>query len=139
MRECRTESGANLSLGLHAILAYHDVSQAKSHVQFQHYPGCIQVTHDEKSCVYISFSALEGHKGLPDPAFGGLDDFSTPRSGNIDLRLLDGDSDDLPGKLELYMKEMAPTFYDQEPSQFMNPTLRLASELSDKKQVLCLQ
>lgn len=123
-------------LGLHAILAYHDVSQAKSHVQFQHYPGCIEVTHDETSCVYITFSALEGHKGLADHAFGGLDDFRSMRSEVIDLRLLDGDSDDLPGKLESYMKQMAPTFYAQEPSQFMNPTLSLALELSVKRQVL---
>lgn len=88
--------------------------------------------------MYITFSALEGHKGLADHAFGGLDDFSSTQSEEVDLRLLDGDSDDLPGKLESYMKEMAPTFYAQEPSQFMNPTLSLASELSVKKQVLCL-
>ena len=54
---------------------------------------------------------------------------------DIELRLLDGDSDDLPAKLDSYMKRMAPTFYAQEPSEFMNPTLSLASELSVQKQV----
>lgn len=136
MEDHLTDYAANLWLGLHAILAYHDVSQAKSHVQFQHYPGCIEVTHDETSCVYITFSALEGHKGLADHSFGGLDNVNSTQSEEVGLQLLDGDSDDLPGKLESYMKKMAPTFYAQEPSQFMNPTLSLASELSVKKQVL---
>lgn len=86
--------------------------------------------------MFITFSALEGHKGLPDPGFGDLDHFHDTRSERLDLRLLDGDSDDLPGKLESYMKKMAPTFYAQEPSQFMNPTLSLASELSVQKQVI---
>lgn len=136
MGDYPTDYAANLWLGLHAILAYHEISQVKSHFQFQHYPGCIEVTHDETSCVYITFSALEGHKGLADHSFAGLDDFSSTQNGEIDLRLLDGDSDDLPGKLESYMKKMAPAFYAQEPSPFMNPTLSLASELSVTKQVL---
>ncbi len=71
---------------------------------------------------------------MPDPAFGGLDDFSSTGSGPVDLRLLDGDVDDLPGKLEKYMKKMAPTFYAQELSHFMNSTLNLALELSVQKQ-----
>lgn len=123
-------------LGLHSTLAFHDLNRVKSRVQFAHYPGRVEVTHYKDPGIVMTFSALEGHTNNTslDPLLPGLtEDGQYQDTG--ELRLLDGDTDDLPGKLELYMKKMAPTFYDREQSEFMKPTLSVASKLSEERNV----
>ncbi|KAI9835091.1 MAG: hypothetical protein M1837_003967 [Sclerophora amabilis] len=119
------------SAGLHAVLAQHDVNGARSQAQFHNLPGRIEATHYEDSTVFVAFSALEGRRHLVD---GNLhlngNDFLADFQ---ELRLLDGETDDLPGKMELYMKKMAPTFFDRELSPFMKTTLSIVSDLASQK------
>lgn len=87
--------------------------------------------------VFVTFSGLHGHRASVstlDPQLQGLgdDQFSGPPQ---DVYLLDSDSDDIPGKLEMYIKKTASFFYERETSAFMKPTLMLASELSQQKKV----
>ena len=121
------------SAGLHSTLAFHDVNRVKSRAHFEKYPGRIEVAHYEESGIVVTFSALEGHTDSDlDPQLAGLTEDSPLRQAVV-LKLLDADYDDLPGKLEQYMKKMAPTFYDREQSGFMKSTLTLASKLSEEK------
>lgn len=123
---------------MHATLAYHDVGSIKNQVKFEHYAGRIEVTHFEESMIFVTFSALQGHKASVaalDPQLQGLGDDPQFQGPLQEMYLLDGDADDLPGKLEMYMKKAAPFFYEREASQVMKGTLMLGAELSDEKKV----
>lgn len=129
------------TLDLHTTLAYHDVSGIRNHVKFEHYSGRIEVTHFEDSMVYVTFSGLQGHKpsaSTLDPQLQGLGDDTQFQGTMQELYLLDSDTEDLPGKLEMYFKKTAPLFYERETSDFMRPTLLLASELSQQKKDVLL-
>lgn len=126
---------------LHATLAYHDVSGIRNQIKFEHYAGRIEVTHFEESMVYVTFSGLQGHKASAstlDPQLQALGDDSQFQGPLHELYLLDSDADDLPGKIEMYIKKTAPFFYERETSDFMRPTLLLAAELSQQKKVCSL-
>ena len=123
---------------MHATLAYHDVSSIKSQIKFEHYAGRIEVTHFEESMIFVTFSGLHGHKASVsalDPQLQGLGDDPQFQGPLQEIFLLDSDSDDLSGKLEMYIKKAAPPFYEREYSEVMKSTLMLASELSAEKQV----
>ncbi|CAI7653804.1 unnamed protein product [Penicillium manginii] len=126
---------------LHATLAYHDTSAIRNQVKFEHYAGRIEVTHLEESMVFVTFSGVQGHRASVsalDPQLQGLgeDQFSGPPQ---EIYLLDSDSDDVPSKLELYIKKTAPFFIEHEASVFMKSTLLLASELSQSKKDTLLE
>lgn len=114
----------------------------KNQVKFEHYAGRIEVTHLEESMVFVTFSGLQGQRASVsalDPQLQGLgdDQFSGPPQ---ELYLLDSDTDDVPSKLEMYIKKAAPFFFERETSPFMKPTLLLASELGQSKKVcLCVK
>lgn len=69
-----------------------------------------------------------------DPQLSGLgdDQFSGPSQ---EIYLLDTDADDIPTKLEMYIKKTAPYFIERETSTFMKATLQLASELGVSEKV----
>ena len=119
------------SAGLHNVLAYHEVNRAKSQMPFRSSPYQIEASHYPETSIFATFSALIGHdipvEGNIDPGLSG--DFSTST-----LRILDNDNDDLPMKLEAYMKRMSSVFFDREPSHFMHVTLNTAVQLSFEKQ-----
>lgn len=88
----------------------------------------------------MTFSGLQGHRSSVsalDPQLQALgdDQFSGPSQ---EVYLLDADSDDIPNKLEMYIKKNASYFYERETSPFMKPTLLLAAELSQGKKVCFL-
>ncbi|KAI9928802.1 hypothetical protein ASPWEDRAFT_168775 [Aspergillus wentii DTO 134E9] len=127
---------------LHATLAYHDVSGVRNQIKFEHYAGRIEVTHFEESMVFVTFSGLQGHKpsvSTLDPQLQGLGEDPQFQGPLHELYLLDSDADDLPGKLEMYIKKTAPFFYERETSEFMKPTLMLAAELSQQKKDALLE
>jgi hypothetical protein len=123
------------SAGLHAVLAYHEVSQAKNQILFRSSTHQIETSHYPESTVYATFSALEGQQlpseGNIDPGLSG--DFSTNT-----LRILDNDKDDLPKIMEAYMKRMLSVFFANEISNFMKVTLNTAQQLSMEKQDVLL-
>lgn len=114
------------------------MSSIKSQIKFEHYAGRIEVTHFEESMIFVTFSGLHGHKASVsalDPQLQGLGDDPQFQGPLQEIFLLDSDSDDLSGKLEMYIKKAAPSFYEREYSEVMKSTLMLASELSAEKQV----
>ena len=70
-----------------------------------------------------------------DPQLQGLGDDPQFQGPLHELYLLDSDADDLPGKIEMYIKKTAPFFYARETSEIIKHTLLLASELSQQKKV----
>ncbi|KAH0536151.1 hypothetical protein FGG08_006955 [Glutinoglossum americanum] len=122
------------SAGLHAVLAFLEINRAKSRVHFRSSGGQIEATHYSDSNVSVTFLALEGRKPLDDPGFN----HDKPDNVKQELVVLDSESEDLPAKLEQYLKKMSQTFYERELSSFMKPTLRIAAELSNQKKDVLL-
>lgn len=121
------------SAGLHAVLAYHEVNAIKSRLNFQPSANRIEASHYPETEIFANFSAQEG-QDIPsekniDPILGLTLDFT-----GESLRVLDNDTDDLTLKIENYVERMAPTFFEKEPSHFMNVTLALAMQLSIEKE-----
>jgi hypothetical protein len=128
------------TLDLNSTLAYHDTNSIKNQIKFEHYSGRIEVTHFEESNSFMTFSGLQGHRtsvSALDPQLQALgdDQFAGPSQ---EVYLLDADSDDIPSKLEMYIKKNASYFYERETSPFMKPTLLLAAELNQGKKVCYL-
>ncbi|KAJ5926632.1 hypothetical protein N7516_008405 [Penicillium verrucosum] len=126
---------------LNSTLAYHDTNSIKNQIKFEPYSGRIEVTHFEESNSFMTFSGLQGHRtsvSALDPQLQALgdDQFSGPSQ---EVYLLDADSDDIPAKLEMYIKKNASYFYERETSPFMKPTLLLAAELSQGKKDILLE
>ena len=124
------------SAGLHVVLAHHEVNATKSRALFRSSPHQIEASHYPETTVYATFNGLEGQvipvEGNIDPGLSG--DFSTNT-----LRILDSDNDDLPMKLEAYMKRISGVFFAREPSHFMNATLILAQQLAVEKADVLLE
>lgn len=123
------------SSGLHAVLAHHEVQAARGKINFQHSSNQIEASHYPETTVFATFRALEGLEALQehniDPSLGLNTGYE---AGPTSRRILDNDNDDLPTKIEAYMKRMSSVFFEKEPSHFMNVTLSTAVELSIKHQ-----
>lgn len=88
--------------------------------------------------VFLTFPGLQGHKASAstlDPQLQALGDETQFQGPLQDVYLLDTDQDDIPAKIEIYIKKIAPFFYEREASDVMRPTLMLASELAQQKKV----
>lgn len=83
---------------------------------------------------WATFKALEGHRSVDQH----ISDFLNVDDQLQDIQthawMLDHESDDIPGKLEQYLKLMAPIFYERELSPFVRTTLAVASSLAAEKE-----
>lgn len=96
------------------------------------------MTHFEETPIFIAFSGLHGQKhpiSALDPQLQALAEETHFEEASHDIYMLDNDTDDLPGKLDVYMKRAASLFFEREISEIMRPTLLLADELSKQKKV----
>ena len=111
-------------------MAFHKVNYAKSQARVEDYVRRIEATRDVEAHVFITLSALRGHRDLDYPA-NAVDGANC----ELDVIILDDGLDDIPGKLDQYLKKTTSTLYSQEPSAFMRTTLNIAAELSAAKNV----
>ncbi|PSN72866.1 hypothetical protein BS50DRAFT_568475 [Corynespora cassiicola Philippines] len=115
------------SAGLHGVLAFHAVSQAKGQVQLDQTPGRIEATHYPESGTFATFTPLRCqsqsmHGSDIDPAILASISPST-------LEIVDGD-DDIGGKLDQYIKKIGTAFFESEDSAFMRRTIQTAFAIS---------
>ncbi|KAL4905882.1 hypothetical protein BDW74DRAFT_13999 [Aspergillus multicolor] len=127
---------------LHATLAFHDVGSIRNQVKFDIFAGRIEVTHFEESLIFVTLAGQQGHKtstSTLDPQLQGLGDDPQFQGPLQEVYLLDSDMEDIPGKVELYIKKTGSMFYEREASDIIRPTLMLASELAIQKKDLLLE
>lgn len=115
------------SAGLRGVLAFHAVSQAKGQIRLDQTPGRIEATHYPDSATFATFTPLKCqsqivHSTEIDPVILGA------RSPS-QLEIIDGE-DDISGKLDLYIKKMAPSFFESEDSAFMKATTNTAFNIT---------
>lgn len=119
------------SAGLHAVLAYHEVNAFKNQAQFRKSPHLIEASHYPETTVFATINALEGQN----MSLGSHMDPGLSRDFNMNtFRILDNETDDLPVKMEAYMKRMMSVFFEREQSDFMRVTLATAFDISIEKQ-----
>jgi hypothetical protein len=119
------------SAGLHAVLAYRQINAMKTQMKFHNSPRQILVSHYPETTIFATFNALEG--GDPhasaniDPSLG-LNAENVAHSSII--RILDNDTDDIPLKIDVYVKRISPFLYERQKSHFMKVTLSTAMEMN---------
>jgi hypothetical protein len=118
------------SAGLHSVLAFHAISQAKGQIRLDQTSGRLEFTHFPDSGIFATFTALkcqtQSHSAEIDPAI--LASISPAQLEIIDTE------DDISGKLDLYIKKIAPFFIESENSGFMKTTLNTAFGLDSTNQ-----
>jgi len=112
------------SAGLHQVLATAEVSAIKEQAQMRNSHHQIEASHFPETAIFANLLGLEGQVT---PSEGNLDPGLTGDFSTTTLRVLDADGDDLPAKLESYVRKMGNIFIQEEPSQFMSITLNTAA------------
>lgn len=111
------------SAGLHAVLSFHAVSQAKGQIGLNQVPGRIEATHYPDSGIVATFTPLKSlTPSEVDPAI---------ITGIVpsQLEVIDTE-DDIGGKLEQYVKAVVPSFFESEESAFMRITTSTSCSIS---------
>lgn len=119
-----------IAAGLYSTVAFHKINYAKSQARFEDYVSRIEATHDVESDISISLSALRGQRKQHHHSID-----ANGAEFELDIIILNDVGDDVPGKLDQYLKKMTSTMYAQEPSPLMRATLEMAAELSAAKNV----
>ncbi|PCH00673.1 Hypothetical protein PENO1_047070 [Penicillium occitanis (nom. inval.)] len=122
--------------GLHTTLAFHDVNSMQAQTKYESYVGRVEAAHFDDGPFYVTFSALIGQKaGMSpiDPQLQALVEDGQFQGSTQDMYMLDGETDDLPGKCENYIKRLQSTFIENETSPIIKSTLTLAAHLADEK------
>lgn len=115
------------SAGLHAVLSFHAVSQAKGQIRLSQVPGRIEATHYPNSGIVATFTPL---KCL---ALTDVDPAITATVAASQLEIIDTD-DDISGKLDKYVKQIVPSFFESEDSSFMATTINTACSINSTNQ-----
>ncbi|KAF2266943.1 hypothetical protein CC78DRAFT_491385 [Lojkania enalia] len=119
------------SAGLHGVLAFHAVSQARGQIRLDSIPGRIEATHYPDSGTFAAFTPLKSqaqpvHSADIDPVILAS---LVPSS----LEIIDTD-DDIGGRMDPYMKKIATAFYESEESGFIKTTIRVAFKVKSMNQ-----
>ncbi|KAL5458700.1 hypothetical protein PMIN06_003165 [Paraphaeosphaeria minitans] len=115
------------SAGLHAVLSFHAVSQAKGQIGLNQIPGRIEATHYPDSGIVATFTPLKCLTPTDiDPAILAAVTASS-------LEIIDTE-DDISGKLDLYVKQVVPSFFESEDSNFMRSTINTACSVNSTNQ-----
>ena len=111
------------SAGLHAVLSFHAISQAKGQIRLSQIPGRIEATHYPDSGIVATFTPL---KCL---APGDVDPTILGAIAPSQLEIIDTE-DDIGGKLDHYVKAVVPSFCESEESAFMRVTTNISLSIS---------
>jgi hypothetical protein len=110
----------------------------QAQTKYESYIGRVEAAHFDDGPFYVTFSALIGQKtGMSpiDPQLQALVEDGQFHGSTQDMYMLDGDTDDLSGKCEFYIKRLQSTFIENETSPTIKSTLTLAAHLADEKKV----
>lgn len=123
------------SAGVQIVLAQNRINSLKN--QWSQWPLMnhgtkIVASHFSEKGISMSLQVLE-REPLEDPnlAKGELDQQTVPTETRK-VVMIDNESQDVPGRLEAYMREVLPEFSHLEPSHFMRVTLEMALRVAEE-------
>ena len=113
------------SAGVQIVLAQHRINSLKASLSLLNRGTTIEATHFPDESVRLTFQVLENID--PESATPGAEGPTFP-TGRIVM--IDNDTQDVPSRVEAYMRQILPAFVQREPSDFMRVTLETALEMS---------
>lgn len=123
------------SAGVQIVLAQNRVNGLKS--QWSQWPLMnhgtkIVASHFPEKSMSLSLQVVE-RESLEDPNLVKADSDQQPvPTGARKVVMIDNESQDVPGRLEAYMRETLPEFARLEPSHFMRVTLEMALRVAEE-------
>ncbi|KAG8667254.1 hypothetical protein FPOAC2_12412 [Fusarium poae] len=110
------------SAGVQVVLSQNRINLLKNQINMTHDGTMIEVTHFPETGKVI---ALEALVALLEPSET-LAEIRGSKESFFQVIMIDQDKEDVPGKVEAYMRDVFQLFIDKEPSKFMRVTLDLA-------------
>ncbi|KKY20677.1 hypothetical protein UCRPC4_g04144 [Phaeomoniella chlamydospora] len=134
MRVRITELFDLYAAGLHASLAYRDISLVKGQLQFEQVHGQVVAAHSNESDNAVNVKALQGR--IDSTAVG------VPLIGAVnvslaaqEVKLLDADGEDVLTKVSHYLQSNGGKLYESEPSHIIRSTLLTLAEMNEENKV----
>ncbi|UZP45835.1 hypothetical protein NXS19_013647 [Fusarium pseudograminearum] len=110
------------SAGVQVVLSQNRINLLKNQLNMAHDGTVIEVSHFPETGKVI---VLEAMVALLEPS-DTLAEIRGSKESFIQVIMIDQDKEDVPGKVEAYMRDVFQLFIDREPSKFMRVTLDLA-------------
>ncbi|KAF5666038.1 hypothetical protein FHETE_6406 [Fusarium heterosporum] len=110
------------SAGVQVVLSQNRINLLKNQLNMTHDGTMIEVSHFPETGKVI---ALEALVALLEPSES-LAESRGSKQSFFQVIMIDQDKEDVPGKVETYMRDVFQLFIDREPSKFMRVTLDLA-------------
>ncbi|RFN45275.1 hypothetical protein FIE12Z_10492 [Fusarium flagelliforme] len=110
------------SAGVQVVLSQNRINLLKNQINMTHDGTMIEVSHFPETGKVIVLEALVA---LLEPSET-LAELRGSKDSFFQVIMIDQDKEDVPGKVEAYMRDVFQLFIDREPSKFMRVTLDLA-------------
>ncbi|KAL6923515.1 hypothetical protein ACHAP8_001444 [Fusarium lateritium] len=110
------------SAGVQVVLSQNRINLLKNQINMTHDGTMIEVSHFPETGKVIVLEALVA---LLEPSET-LAEIRGSKESFFQVIMIDQDKEDVPGKVEAYMRDVFQLFIDKEPSTFMRVTLDLA-------------
>lgn len=123
------------SAGVQVVLSQNRINLHKDQLQLIDVHSVVDVSHFPDAGKHISLPTLAV---LLDPSDSEAStqettDDAQQHNNNYQVIMVNQDKDDVPGKIELYMRDVLDLFISREPSRFIRVTLETASRLANEK------
>ncbi|KAF4452797.1 hypothetical protein F53441_4416 [Fusarium austroafricanum] len=123
-KEVQEEQLDLYSAGVQVVLSQNRINLLKNQLNMTHDGTMIEVSHFPETGKVILLEALVA---LLEPSES-LAESRGSKDSFFHVIMIDQDKEDVPGKVEAYMRDVFQLFIDREPSKFMRVTLGLALE-----------
>ncbi|KAI0406819.1 hypothetical protein F4802DRAFT_605959 [Xylaria palmicola] len=111
------------SAGVQVVMAQKRINGYKTSYHLENRGAVVEASHFPESAQTVTFQVFQGYSKDPDEAVLKLD-------VRAPVLLLDNDKEDIPGKVEAYMRQMLPEYITHEPSPHVRVTLEIADQIA---------
>ncbi|OIW32522.1 hypothetical protein CONLIGDRAFT_678913 [Coniochaeta ligniaria NRRL 30616] len=118
------------SAGVQIVLAQNRVNGLKARWPLSSHGSKIVASHFPDKAISLSLNVLE--RDLFEETPEGESNQQPVPTGTRSVVMIDNESQDVPGRLEAYMREVLPEFSRLEPSHFMRVTLEMALRVAEE-------
>ncbi|KAH8912874.1 hypothetical protein BR93DRAFT_922847 [Coniochaeta sp. PMI_546] len=118
------------SAGVQIVLAQNRVNNLKARWQLSSHGSKIVASHFPDKAILLSLNVLE--RDLFEETPESESNQQPVSTGTRSVVMIDNESQDVPGRLEAYMREVLPEFSRLEPSHFMRVTLEMALRVAEE-------
>ncbi|KAI1194577.1 hypothetical protein F5X97DRAFT_310671 [Nemania serpens] len=111
------------SAGVQVVMAQKRINEYKTSYHLENTGVVVEASHFPESGHTVTFQVLQGY---PKEA----DESAIKLGSHIPVVLLDNNKEDIPGKVETYMRNMLPEYIMHEPSPHVRVTLEVADQIA---------